>query len=71
MGLQTLSYREENFEGYYALVNFLAPIDTLKRGASSVLLQPLNHISWSNLVGRDSEIKLWKYKKGSYIFKFP
>ena len=31
MGLQTLSYREENFEGYYALVNFLTPIDTLKR----------------------------------------
>lgn len=71
MGLQTLSYREENFEGYYALVNFLTPIDTLKRGASSVLLQPLNHLSWSNLVGRDSENKIVEMQEGILNFQIP
>ncbi|MBJ8482947.1 hypothetical protein [Acinetobacter vivianii] len=71
MALQTLSYREENFEGYYVLVNFLTPIDTLKRGASSVLLQPLNHLSWSNLVGRDSENKIVEMQEGILHFQIP
>ena len=71
MGLQTLSYREDNLEIYYALVNFLTPIDTLKRGASSVLLQPLNHLSWSNLVGRDSENKIVEMQEGILHFQIP
>lgn len=71
MGLQTLSYREENLQSYYALVNFITPTDTLKRGASSVLLQPLNHLSWSNLVGRNSENKIVKKQEGILHFQIP
>jgi len=71
MGVQTLSYREENLENYYSLVNFLTPIDTLRRGVSSVLLQPLNHLSWSNLVGRDSENKIVKMQEGILHFQIP
>lgn len=71
MGVQTLSYREENLENYYSLVNFLTPIDTLRRGVSSVLLQPLNHLSWSNLVGRDSENKIVKMQEGLLHFQIP
>lgn len=59
IGLQTLPYREDNLQHYYALVNFLTPIDTLKRGASSVLLQPPNSLSWNNLKGRNKESNLF------------
>ncbi|MDR0069524.1 hypothetical protein RFX60_20105, partial [Acinetobacter sp. 11520] len=38
--LQTLEYSEENLQDYYFIINLLTPTDTLKRGASSVLLQP-------------------------------
>lgn len=71
IGLHTLSYREDNLEDYYVLINLLTPTDTLKRGVSSVLLQPLNHLSWSDLIGRDKESKLIEIQEGILYFQIP
>lgn len=71
ISLQTLEYRDDNLQDYYFIINLLTPTDTLKRGASSVLLQPLNHLSWSNLSGRNNENKLIEIQEGVLHFQIP
>lgn len=69
--LQTLEYSEENLQDYYFIINLLTPTDTLKRGASSVLLQPFKHLSWSKLTGKDNENKLIEIQEGILYFQIP
>ena len=70
-GLNTLEYREHNLQNYYFLINLVAPTDSLRRGANSVLLQPSNHLSWGNLEGRNKENKLIEIQEGILYFQIP
>lgn len=70
-GLQTLEHREQDLQDYYGLIHALTPAETLKRGANSVLLKPMNHLSLGNLKGQDEENRSVEIQEAILHFQLP
>lgn len=70
-GLQTLEHRGQALQDYYGLIHALTPAETLKRGANSVLLKPVNNLSLGRLKGKDEENQSVEIQEAILCFQLP
>lgn len=70
-GLQTLEYSEQALQDYYGLIHALTPAETLKRGANSILLKPINHLSLGVLKGKNEENQYIEVQEAILYFQLP